>query len=97
MTFLSISLLIFSIIILFTTILFIYWWKKYGKSLFSTLKDLKNMQNPSNFTENLNNLGNLEDFYKNIGNFGGQMGGIDNKMTNFNQRMSEIAKKMGKK
>jgi hypothetical protein len=48
------------------------------------------MQNPSNFTENLNNLGNLEDFYKNMGSFGGQMG-------NFNQRMSEIAKKITKK
>ena len=90
MTFLSISLLIFSIIILFTTILFIYWWKKYGKSLFSTLKDLKNMQNPSNFTKNLNNLGNLENFYKNMGSFGGQIG-------NFNQRMGEIAKKITKK
>jgi len=90
MTLLSVSLLVFSIIILFTTVLFIIWWKKYGKSLFSTLKDLKNMQNPSNFTKNLNNIGNLEDFYKNIGNF-------ENKMSNFNQRMSEIAKKIRKK
>ena len=90
MTLLSVSLLVFSVIILFTTILFVIWWKKYGKSLFSTLKDLKNIQNPSNFTENLNNLGNLEDFYKNIGNFGGQM-------DDFNKRMSEIAKKMTKK
>lgn len=89
MTLLSISLLVFSISILFFTILMIIWWKKYGKSLFSTLKDLKNMQNPSNFTQNLNNLGNLEDFYKNINNFGGQMG-------NFSQRMNEIRKKMGK-
>jgi hypothetical protein len=48
------------------------------------------MQNPSNFTKNLNNLGNLEDFYKNIGNFGGQIG-------NFNQRMGKIAKKITKK
>ena len=90
MTLLSVSLLVFSIIILFTTVLFIIWWKKYGKTLFSTLKNLKNMQNPSDFTKNLNNLGNLEDFYKNIGNFGGQIG-------NFNQRMSEIAKKISKK
>ena len=90
MTLLSVSLLVFSIIILFTTVLFIIWWKKYGKTLFSTLKNLKNMQNPSNFTKNLNNIGNLEDFYKNMGNFGGQM-------SNFNQRMSEIAKKIRKK
>ena len=48
------------------------------------------MQNPSNFGQNLGNLDNLEDFYKNIGNFGGQMG-------NFNQRMSEFAKKVTKK
>jgi len=90
MTLLSISLLVFGISILFFTILMLIWWKKYGKDLFSTLKDLKNMQNPSNFTKNLNNLGNLEDFYKNIGNFGGQIG-------NFNQRMGEIAKKITKK
>ena len=48
------------------------------------------MQTPSNFMENMGSLGNLEDFYQNIGSFGGQMG-------NFNQRMSEIAKKMNKK
>ena len=48
------------------------------------------MQNPANFTENMGNLGNLEDFYKNMGGFGGQMG-------NFSQRMSEFGKKMGKK
>ena len=48
------------------------------------------MQNPANFTENLNNLGNLEEFYKNMGGFGGQIG-------NFSQRMSEFGKKMGKK
>ena len=67
MTFLAISLLVFGLIILFTTILFIYWWKKFGKYLFSTLKDLKSMQNPSNFMGNMKNLGNLNDFQKNIG------------------------------
>ena len=97
MTLLSVSLLVFSIIILFTTILFMIWWKKYGKSLFSSLKDLKNMQNPSNFNQNLGNLGNLEDFYQNIGNFGGQMGNIKENMVKFNERMSEIGKKMGQK
>ena len=89
MTLLSVSLLVFSVIILFTTILFIIWWKKYGKSLFNTLQDLKNMQNPSNFNQNLKTLSSLEDFYHNIGNFGGQMG-------DFNQRMSDFAKKMTK-
>ena len=97
MTLLSISLLVFSIIILFTTILFIIWWKKYGKALFLTLKELKNMQNPSNFTQNLENLSNLEDFYQNINNFGGQMGNIRENMIKFNERMSEIGKKMGQK
>ena len=97
MTLLSVSLLVFSIVILFTTILFIIWWKKYGKSLFSTLKDLKKMQNPSNFIENMGNLGNLEDFYKNIGSFGGQTGNINQNMTEFSQRMSKIAKKINKK
>jgi len=94
MTLLSISLLVFSIIILFSTILFVIWWKKYGKSLFSTLK---NMQNPQNFIKNMGNLGNLEDFYKNMGNFGGQMGGFNNKIINLNQKMSEFLKKMTKK
>ena len=63
MTLLSVSLLVFSIIILFTTVLFIIWWKKYGKTLFSTLKNLKNMQNPSDFTKKLNNLGNLQEYW----------------------------------
>jgi hypothetical protein len=40
--------------------------------------------------ENMGNLGNLEEFYKNMGNFGGQMG-------NFNSRMSNLAKKIIKK
>ena len=90
MTLLSISLLIFGISILFFTVLMIIWWKKYGKSLFSTLKDLNNMKNPSNFMENMGNWGNLQDFYKNMGNFGGQMG-------NFSQRMNDFAQKMKKK
>jgi hypothetical protein len=90
MTFLSISLLVFSIVILFTTILLTIWWKKYGKSLFLTFKNLKNMGNQQNFMENMGNLGNLEEFYKNMGNFGGQMG-------NFNSRMSNLAKKIVKK
>ena len=89
MTLLSISLLVFSISILFVGILALIWWKKYGKHLFSTLKDLKNMQNPSNFLQNMGNLSNLEDFYKNMGNFGGQMG-------NFNQRMSQYYQNMTK-
>ena len=46
MTLLSISLLVFSISILIFTTLFVIWWKKYGKSLFSILKDLKNTKNP---------------------------------------------------
>jgi hypothetical protein len=90
MTLLSISLLVFSICILSVTILFAIWWKKYGKHLFSTLKDIKNMGNPQNFMENMGNLGDLESFYNNMSNFGGQMG-------DFNQRMSEFAKKMTKK
>ena len=55
------------------------------------------MQNPSNFIENMGNLGNLEDFYKNIGSFGGQTGNINQNMTEFSQRMSKIAKKINKK
>jgi hypothetical protein len=42
------------------------------------------MQNPPNFMENIGNLGNLEDFYQNIGSFGGQMGNINQNMTKFN-------------
>jgi hypothetical protein len=47
----------------------VIWWKKYGKSLFSTLKDLNNMKNPSNFMENMGNLGNLQDFNKRMSQF----------------------------
>jgi hypothetical protein len=96
MTLLSISLLIFGISILFFTILMIIWWKKYGKPLFSILKNLNNTQNPTNFMENIGNLGNLEDFYKNMGNFGGQMGNFGDKMGNFSQRMSQYYQNMGK-
>ena len=84
MTFLAISLLVFGISILFFTILAIIWWRKFGKDLFSTLKNLKNMGNQPNM---MGNFGNLEEFYKNMGNFGGQMG-------NFNLRMSDFAKKI---
>ena len=71
MTFLAISLIFFGSVLLFMTIMFIIWWKKYGKTLFLMLKDLKNSQNMVN---NLNNLTNFEDFYRNMSNFGGQMG-----------------------
>jgi len=97
MTLLSISLLIFGISILFFTILMIIWWKKYGKPLFSILKNLNNTQISTNFMEYIGNLGNLEDFYKNMNGFGGQMGNFGVKIGNFNQRMNEIAKKMTKK
>jgi hypothetical protein len=93
MVLLSISLLIFGISILFFTVLMIIWWKKYGKSLFSTLKDLNNMKNPSNFMENMGNLGNLQDFYKNMGNFGGQMGDFNKRMSQYYQNMTKNKKK----
>ena len=90
MTLLAVSLLVFSITIVFTLTLLIIWWKKYGKFLFDTFKSIKNTQNPKDFMKNIGNLNNLEDFYRNMGSFGGQMG-------NFNSRMSEIAKKLTKK
>lgn len=86
MTFLSISLLIFSITIIFFTIISIYWWKKYGKPLFLMLKDLKNTTNQSNL---MGDLSNLEDFYRNMGNFGGQIG-------NFSARMDKLYKNLPK-
>lgn len=48
------------------------------------------MQNPQDLFGNMGNLSNLDEFYK-------KMGFFDTKTTNFNQRMNEIAKKMGKK
>lgn len=55
------------------------------------------MQNPSNFTRSLENLSDLENFYQNIGDFGGQMGNIRKNMTKFNERMIKIGKKMSQK
>jgi len=59
MLLLSISLLIFSGIILLCVILGVIWWKKYGKSAFSAFNNLKNMQNPPN-------ISNLTDFNRNL-------------------------------
>jgi len=39
MVFLAISLMFFGFVLLFMTIMFIIWWKKYGKELFFTLKN----------------------------------------------------------
>jgi hypothetical protein len=97
MTFLAISLLVFGISILFLTILSIIWWRKFGKDLFSTLKNLKTMGNQPNIMENMGNLGNLEEFYKNMGNFGGQMGNFNSRMSDFAKKMGDFTKKTGKK
>jgi hypothetical protein len=73
MLLLSISLLIFSGIILLCVILGVIWWKKYGKSAFSAFNDLKNMQNPSNMgnfdinsLKNFNKMVNFSDFNRNL-------------------------------
>jgi hypothetical protein len=97
MTFLAISLLVFGISILFFTILAIIWWRKFGKDLFSSLKTLKNMENQQNMLGNMGNLGNLEEFYKNMGNFGGQMGNFNSRMSDFAKKMGDFSKKVGKK
>ena len=77
--FFTIVLLFFTLVLLFLGIIFIIWWKKYGKTLFFMLKDLKNGHN---LTKNLNNLTNFEEFYQNMSNFGGQTGNFEHKMTN---------------
>jgi len=62
MTLLSISLLVFSIIILFTTILFIIWWKKYGKKIFNSISNASGiMNNPmlKDLTGGASNLGSM--------------------------------------
>ena len=73
MLLLSISLLIFSGIILLCVILGVIWWKTYGKSAFSAFNDLKNMQNPSNMgnfdinsLKNFNKMVNFSDFNRNL-------------------------------
>jgi hypothetical protein len=74
--FFTFVLLFFTLVFLFLGIYFIIWWKKYGKLLFFTLKNLKN-------TQNLHNLHNINSF--------------ERKMGNFNQKINEIVKKIGKK
>lgn len=82
MLLLSISLLIFSGIILLCVILGVIWWKKYGKSAFSAFNDLKNMQNPSNLgnfdinsLKNLNKMVNFSDFNRNLSQMKDFLGG----------------------
>jgi hypothetical protein len=89
MTFLAVSLLVFSISILFLGIIGLIWWKKYGKSLFSTINDLKTMQNPADLMKNMGNMGNLDDFYKNMGDF-------SNKSGDFSKRMNQFMKNIDK-
>ena len=89
MTFLAFSLLVFSISILFLGIIGLIWWKKYGKSLFSTINDLKTMQNPADLMKNMGNMGNLDDFYKNMGDF-------SNKSGDFSKRMNQFMKNIDK-
>lgn len=90
MTFLAVSLLVFSISILFVGIIGLIWWKKYGKSLFSTINGLKNMQNPSDLMKNMGNMGNLDDFYKNMGGFGDKSGDFSKKMSDFIKNMNKF-------
>lgn len=90
MTFLSISLLVFSITILITIILFVIWWKKYGKDLFLMFKNLKNIKNTLINTKNNKNQQYIDKFYNKLGNFGGKIG-------NINQKMYEFTKKITKK
>ena len=87
MTFLAVSLLVFSISILFVGIIGLIWWKKYGKSLFSTINGLKNMQNPSDL---MKNMGNLDEFYKNIGDFGNKSGDFSKTMGQFMKNMDKF-------
>jgi hypothetical protein len=89
MTFLAVSLLVFSISILFVGIIGLIWWKKYGKSLFSTINGLNTMQNPADLMKNMGNMGNLDDFYKNMGDF-------SNKSGDFSKRMSQFMKNIDK-
>ena len=88
--FFTIVLLIFSVILLFSVVILIIWWKKYGKSMFLLLDNLKNIQNPS---QNLNNLNNLTDFYQKMGNFGGQMADFDPNFMDFIQKNIKKGKK----
>lgn len=85
--FLSIILLIFSIILLFFGVFFVIWWKNYGKSIYFMLKNVsKHQKTPFD----LKNLENLEQFHRNMSNFGGQS-------AYFDPKIKEILNKMGKK
>jgi uncharacterized protein YoxC len=86
MSLLSISLLIFSVSILFFTIISIIWWKKYGKTLFFMLKDLKNTTNQENF---LKNTPNFNEMIQKMSEFGVPMG-------DFTSRMDKIYKNWSK-
>ena len=66
--FFTIVLLFFTLVLLFLGIIFIIWWKKYGKTLFFMLKDLRNSQNMVNNLNNLTNFDPLErGLYFNVG------------------------------
>jgi hypothetical protein len=66
MMFLAISLLVFSFVILFVTIILIIWWKKYGKTMYFTLK--KGFLGPK--TTKLPNFDQqIQDFYKIMSKF----------------------------
>ena len=69
MMFLAISLMFFGFVLLFMTIMFIIWWKKYGKDVFLTIKNgflsqkggilPQNMPNYIKFDQQIKNFYNI--------------------------------------
>ena len=73
---LTIVLIIFTLILGTMTLMMYLWWKKYGKEMFETFKNLKNMANfgkntpfPTNFGNKMPNLNDIREQMKAVQSF----------------------------
>jgi hypothetical protein len=71
--YLNVILTIFIIVQIVTMVLIYKWWKKYGKTLFKTFTELKNLpmggMNPGQMPDINKMMGNLMNMTKNMGKF----------------------------
>ena len=71
--YLNVILTIFVIVQIITMVLIYKWWKKYGKTLFKTFTELKNLpmggMNPGQMPDINKMMGNLMNMTKNMGKF----------------------------
>lgn len=74
MTFLAISLIFFGLVLLFMTIMFIIWWRKYGKDVFLTIKNGFLSQKGGILPLNMPNYMKFDQQIKNFYNIMNKMG-----------------------